>query len=212
MRAMRGGEISPKRMRLLASVALLGGLYILGPGPAFSQTVHQSLYDLYLSSGTPPYYRRALYRVLRRDPTRNIAPPDPVYAQIYGPPPAAPTRQSQPAAAQTSSQPSAFVFHAAYAFPNPSRGGTPVDFRLQVGQADSVDLLVSDMAGHRVVSASLSASSTLDDGNGRGPQLTYDYVWKPGASGASGVYIFAFIAHKAGQPDIHKTGKVAVIK
>lgn len=90
----------------------------------------------------------------------------------------------------------------AYAFPNPVRGSEPVTIRIQPGPADSVTVRVYDLSGRNVHSSSDFT---------KGAQDTFDHVWN--VSGvASGVYIYAIAAHKAGQPDVGKTGKLAVIK
>jgi len=105
-----------------------------------------------------------------------------------------------------------FGLLASYAFPNPARGGAAATFRLQLSApADDVELRVYSPSGRQVVSASLGAPSTLDDGNGLGAQLTYDRVWNVGGTG-NGVYRYTFVAHKAGQRDVVATGKVAVIR
>jgi hypothetical protein len=105
-----------------------------------------------------------------------------------------------------------FGFKAAYAFPNPSRGGAAVTFRVQPGLADSVEVRVYDLSGRRVHSSSdFRSLGAYDDGNGSGAQYTYDHVWD--VSGvASGVYAYVVVVRKAGQADIRKTGKVAVVK
>lgn len=90
----------------------------------------------------------------------------------------------------------------AYAFPNPVRGSGPVTIRIQPGPADGVAVRVYDLSGRNVHSSSDFT---------KGAQDTFDHVWN--VSGvASGVYIYVIAAHKAGQPDIGKTGKLAVIK
>ncbi len=183
---------------------------LLGAAPAFPQAPSDSLYDLYFSSATPLYYRKALYRVLRDNPARKIPPPDSSYAAgLFSPPPAVSSAAVAARASTTPSNSTAFFLRAAYAFPNPSRHGAPVDFRLQAGLADSVDLQVTDAVGRRVFSAALGAPRTLDDGNGLGPQPTYDCIWNPGASG---VYVYVFTARKAGRPSLRKSGRIAVVK
>jgi len=105
-----------------------------------------------------------------------------------------------------------FGLRAAYAFPNPARGAAAtVDFRLQVGETDSVDLHVYGPNGRRVLSTTLGAASVIDDGNGLGPQLTYDYVWSAGGAG-NGVYRYVFVAHKRGRRDVTATGRAAVVR
>lgn len=104
-----------------------------------------------------------------------------------------------------------FKVNATYAFPNPSRGGAPVVIRVQPGQADSVSVRVYDLSGRMVHESSNFSQSNFDDGNGFGSQITFDHTWD--VSGiASGVYNFIVTARKAGAGDIHKSGKVGVIK
>jgi len=108
-----------------------------------------------------------------------------------------------------------FGLKAAYAFPNPVRGTRLVTIRIQPGLADSVEVHVYDVTGRKVYGSSAFALNGgltgLDDGNGLGAQLTYDNVWDISGIG-SGVYTFVITARKAGQADIHKTGKIGVIK
>jgi uncharacterized repeat protein (TIGR01451 family) len=105
-----------------------------------------------------------------------------------------------------------FAFHAAYAFPNPVRGTNAVTIRIQPGLADSVEVRVYDLSGRKIHSSSdFKVNLALDDGNGLGPQVTYDHVWDISGVG-SGVYTYVITARKAGHPDIHKTGRVGVIK
>ncbi|MDX6770663.1 MAG: Ig-like domain-containing protein [Elusimicrobiota bacterium] len=105
-----------------------------------------------------------------------------------------------------------FSLRDAYVFPNPSRNGSAVTFRIQPGRADSVEVRVYDLAGRRVHSSSdFRFLGAIDDGNGKGAQNTYDHVW--GVSGVgSGVYYFVITAKRAGESEIRKTGKVAVIR
>jgi hypothetical protein len=51
----------------------------------------------------------------------------------------------------------------------------------------------------------------FDDLNGLGAQLTYDHVWDVSGVG-SGVYTFVITAKKAGEADIHVSGKIGVVK
>lgn len=99
---------------------------------------------------------------------------------------------------------------AAYAFPNPVRTGA-LTIRIQPGLADSVSVRVYDVAGRKVHESSDFVLSTLDDGNGLGAQYTYDHAWDISGVG-SGVYTYVITAKKAGQADIHKTGRAGVVK
>ncbi|OGS40808.1 MAG: hypothetical protein A2506_05940 [Elusimicrobia bacterium RIFOXYD12_FULL_66_9] len=104
-----------------------------------------------------------------------------------------------------------FGFKAVYAFPNPARGGA-VTIRIQPGLADSVAVRIYTTSGLKVhESSDFSLNPNLDDGNGLGAQYTYDHVWNVSGVG-SGVYTYAVTVKRAGQSDIHKTGRVGVIK
>ena len=106
----------------------------------------------------------------------------------------------------------ALGFKAAYVFPNPVRGQNTVTIRVQPGVADSVEVRVYDLAGRKIhASSNFNNLGAFDDGNGLGPQFTYDHVWDVSGVG-SGVYTYAVTAKKAGQADIVKSGKVAVVK
>lgn len=106
----------------------------------------------------------------------------------------------------------ALSFKAAYAFPNPLRGQGTITFRIQPGLADSVEIHVYDLSGRKIHSSSNFRSvGAFDDGNGLGPQFTYEHAWDTAGIG-SGVYSFAVVARRSGEKDIRKSGKVAVIK
>ena len=104
-----------------------------------------------------------------------------------------------------------FTFHDAYAFPNPVRGVRAVTLRVQPGLADSVVVRVYDLSGRKIHQSSDFRQSIIDDGNGKGYQYTYDHVWDISGVG-SGVYFYVITATKAGKSDIHKAGRVGVIK
>lgn len=97
-----------------------------------------------------------------------------------------------------------------YAFPNPARGRA-VTIRVQVGNADLVSARIYDLAGRKVHETSSSASATVDDGNGKGPQPTYDLTWDTSGIG-SGVYTYVVKAGRAGESDITVAKKIAVIR
>ncbi len=105
-----------------------------------------------------------------------------------------------------------FGLRDGYAFPNPSRNGSAVTFRMQPGSADSIEVRVYDLSGRKVHSSTdFRFLGAVDDGNGKGAQNTYDHAWNvPGVG--SGVYTFVMTAKKAGAADVRKTGKVGVIK
>ncbi|MEK7382973.1 MAG: hypothetical protein AAB262_06770, partial [Elusimicrobiota bacterium] len=106
----------------------------------------------------------------------------------------------------------ALGFKALYAFPNPVRNVPTVTLRVQPGQADSVAVRVYDLSGRRVhTSSSFNNLGAFNDGNGLGPQFTYDHVWDVSGVG-SGIYRYVVTAKKSGQADIVKSGKVAVVK
>jgi hypothetical protein len=88
-----------------------------------------------------------------------------------------------------------------YVFPNPARGVRSVTIRAQPGPADSVSVRVYDLSGRKVYE---SSDFSVTGGN-------YDNVWAIGGIG-SGVYNFVVTAKKAGQPDIHASGRIGVIK
>jgi hypothetical protein len=104
----------------------------------------------------------------------------------------------------------AFTLHAAYAFPNPARGKN-VTIRAQVGLADSVEVKVYDVSGRLLHEGSFGQPSVVDDGNGLGPQWSYDHVWDTSQAG-TGVYLFVIKAKKSGAGDIRTSGKAGVIK
>ncbi len=105
-----------------------------------------------------------------------------------------------------------FGLKAVYVFPNPARGVRSVTFRVQPGQADSVSVRVYDLAGRKIhESSDFTVNSSYDDGNGLGAQITYDHVWDISGVG-SGVYYYVITAKKAGHADLHKSGRVGVVK
>jgi len=105
-----------------------------------------------------------------------------------------------------------FGLRDGYAFPNPSRNGSAVTFRMQPGSVDSIEVRVYDLSGRKIHSSSdFRFRGAFDDGNGKGAQNTYDHAWDISGVG-SGVYTFVMTARKTGQSDIRKTGKVGVIK
>ncbi len=105
-----------------------------------------------------------------------------------------------------------FGLRDGYAFPNPSRNGAAVTFRMQPGSVDSIEVRVYDVSGRKIHSSSdFRFLGAIDDGNGKGVQNTYDHAWDVSGVG-SGVYTFVMTARKAGQSDIRKSGKVGVIK
>jgi hypothetical protein len=117
-----------------------------------------------------------------------------------------------PAAAEAAQGPSPdFVLRDAYAFPSPARRQERPVIRAQVGLADSVGVAIYDVSGQAVHAASLGSAKVLDDGNGKGPQWTYDYAWDTSGVG-SGVYFYVLTAKKAGHEDINVIKKIGVLK
>lgn len=99
-----------------------------------------------------------------------------------------------------------------YAFPNPVRGRSEVTIRVQPGPADLIQARVYDVSGRRVhQSSDFRYLGVFDDGNGQGPQHTFDHVWDVSGIG-SGVYTYVVTARKAGQAALRKTGKIGIIK
>jgi hypothetical protein len=105
----------------------------------------------------------------------------------------------------------AFGLRAYYVFPNPTRGTRQADIRIQVGLADSVEVHVYDVTGRRVHDSSDFTFGSIDDHNGLGLQDTYDHVWDVSGVG-SGVYTYVITARKAGEADVHVSGRIGVIK
>ncbi len=118
--------------------------------------------------------------------------------------PAAPGSVSPAAASQ------AFGWVDLYAFPNPAVRASPT-IRAQAGGADSIEVSVYDVAGRRVQSGGSTAAKLVDDGNGKGLQSTFDWTLDSSSLG-SGVYTYLVTAHKGGQKDLRRTGKLAVVK
>ena len=87
-------------------------------------------------------------------------------------------------------------------------GAKPV-FHVEVGIADSVEIHIYDVAGRRVHETALSGTPPIID-DGQGQQYAYEYAWDGHI--ASGVYLFVMRAKKGGEPDLTKTGKLAVVR
>ncbi len=105
-----------------------------------------------------------------------------------------------------------FYYRDHYAYPNPSRNGALVYFRIQPGLAQTVEVRVYDTAGRKIHDSSdFTFRGAIDDGNGKGAQNTYDHWWNVGGVG-SGVYTFVIKASQAGQKPIVKSGKIGVIR
>ncbi|MBI2787283.1 MAG: IPT/TIG domain-containing protein [Elusimicrobia bacterium] len=136
------------------------------------------------------------------DRARRVVKAQTTHFSIYQPMDLAPTVASQ----------DEFALRDFYAFPNPSRDGSAVTFRIQTGLADTVELRVYDLSGRKIhASSDFTYRGAIDDGNGKGAQNTYDHVWGVGGVG-SGVYTYVIKASRAGHSPIIKSGKVGVIK
>ncbi len=122
------------------------------------------------------------------------------------------TGTATPAATLPLAADASFGLKAAYAFPNPARGAGAVTIRIQPGLADSVQVNVYDVSGRKVHSSSnFRDLGAFNDGNGLGAQFTYEHVWDLSGVG-SGVYTFVVTATKGGERDIHRSGKIGVVK
>ncbi|MFA5140503.1 MAG: LamG-like jellyroll fold domain-containing protein [Elusimicrobiota bacterium] len=99
---------------------------------------------------------------------------------------------------------SAFVLREVFAFPNPAVGGAKPTIHVEVGIADQVTIRIYDIAGQPVHQTTLHGAPGLVNG-----QYAYEYTWDGRI--ASGVYLYAVDAEKAGQ-HIRKVGKLAVVR
>ncbi len=174
------------------------------------------MYRTYNSTTAGFGYRYLAWRALLPADPKLPMPLLPAEAVLWSPALATSTRAvaGSLAAAVAPAAPSSpnlqsFVFRAAYVFPNPSRHGAAVTFRLQAGRADSASLSVYNFSGRRVLETGMGSPTTLDDGNGLGPQITYSQSWSPTGSG---MFMYVIVARKSGQSDIVRTGKFAVVK
>ena len=159
-----------------------------------------------LFPGKPEAVTRQLYNTAIGNPSTSTP-------LIYDPTaPLPPVRQApaKPSAVQPAVETS-FLFRDFAIFPNPARNGQNPTIRAQVGLADGVEVRIYDLSNRLVHSAALTEPKILDSGNGKGLQYTYDYIWDI-EDAASGVYICALTAKKAGYRDIKKTEKVMVIR
>jgi len=100
---------------------------------------------------------------------------------------------------------STFSLRDAFGFPNPARSVNPT-VRVEVGQADAVQLSFFDVSGNLVHEAVLTDAPQLAGG-----KYVYDYTWNV-ADAAAGMYLVRMTAKKAGQGNISKTFKLAVLK
>jgi hypothetical protein len=83
---------------------------------------------------------------------------------------------------------------------------------MQSGLAETVEVRVYDLSGRKIhESSDFTFLGAVDDGNGKGPQDTYDHVWSVGGVG-SGVYTYVIKASHGGDKPITRSGKVGVIR
>ena len=194
---------------LLRSVALLAALALLGQRASAQIALPDEVYRLYLSSSTPPQYKRIVSQIVWMNAR---AAGQAVRPAAFSPTSLSPSAASvSPASAQALAADPAFTFRDFYTFPNPVRRSEKPTIRVQVGLADSVDLRIYDIASELIHRASLSSPQIIDDGNGKGPQYTYDYTWDSSWVG-SGVYVCAVTAKKGGQADITRIRKIGILK
>lgn len=194
---------------LLRSAILLAALALHGQSVSAQVRIPDQVYQLYLSSSTPPQYKRILRQIIRMNDLAGGRPAKSSslsLAALSVAPPAISV-----SARVLASDPT-FTFHAAYAFPNPVRGVSAVTIRIQPGLADSVEVHVYDLAERMVhASSDFTLNPNFNDGNGTGEQYTYDHVWDISGMG-SGVYFYVITARKSGQADIHKAGRIGIVK
>ena len=182
------------------------------PAWALPQESINAVYSLYASTALPRGYRPYLSRLLTNINAMNqraLQRTQNAHSSVASSSTSSPS--PQPQTSTPLSAPTAFQFIDLYAFPNPTRGGQAADIRVQVGLADSVDIHIYDISGRLIKTTSVSNPLQLDDGNGKGLQYTFDYLWNTSSVG-SGVYIYAITAHKAGQSNISRIKKLAVIR
>ncbi|MBI4397208.1 MAG: T9SS type A sorting domain-containing protein [Elusimicrobia bacterium] len=98
-----------------------------------------------------------------------------------------------------------FRFQNVYAYPNPARKTNP-SVRVEVGVADSVQISIYDVSGRLVHEAVVTDAPAEAEG-----RYVYEYVWDA-ADAPSGIYLVSVRALKAGEKDILKTLKLAVLK
>lgn len=100
----------------------------------------------------------------------------------------------------------AFKLHQTFGYPNPARAGANPVLRAEAGVADSAHFGIYDVSGNLVQDVTLREAPKVSNG-----KYAYEYTWNVG-NVPSGVYLVKFRAKKAGQEDIEKTFKVAVLK
>ncbi|MFH1724798.1 MAG: PKD domain-containing protein [Elusimicrobiota bacterium] len=102
-----------------------------------------------------------------------------------------------------------FALRAAYVFPNPAVGGARPTVHIAVGIADKVTLRIYNVAGQQAHQVTLEGTPPVID-DGSGSKFAYEYTWDGHIP--SGVYLYTFVAEKAGESGIRRAGKFAVIR
>ncbi len=100
----------------------------------------------------------------------------------------------------------AFKLHQTFGYPNPARAGVNPVLRAEAGLADSAHFGIYDVSGNLVQEVNMQEPPKVSNG-----KYAYEYTWNVNGV-SSGVYLVKFRAKKAGQKDIEKTFKVAVLK
>jgi hypothetical protein len=89
------------------------------------------------------------------------------------------------------------------AFPNPSRNGEPIRFRLLLDKPASVELFLFNLTGEKIYETTLPGNA--------GPN---DYLWllknQQGFPVASGLYLYVFQVRDGNETRVYK-GKISII-
>ncbi len=152
------------------------------------------IYEVYNSSSTSPARKHVVGRMIKKL--------EKAEALKAG-------RGRTPAVSAVSANP-AFKLINIDIFPNPAHAKGKLTVRVQVGLADLVEIHIYDLMGRFSRIANLTAPQILDAGNGKGPQYTYEYIWNT-IDAATGMYICAVTAKKAGQADISSINKIWIV-
>lgn len=98
-----------------------------------------------------------------------------------------------------------FQLNEAYAYPNPAVQEPKVYLHLDVGQADSIDIVIYTMSGEVLQTDTITQPIAVDG------KSIFRYGFN--LSGVpSGVYFYAATAHKSGASDIRVRNRFAVIR
>lgn len=99
-----------------------------------------------------------------------------------------------------------FAFGDVYCYPNPAKRGINPNIHIETLKADSVHIVIYDIAGNEVHSGYLDTpAEIINDRN------IYEYVWDISGT-ASGIYICTIRARRNGFQDLRVIRKLAVIK